>query len=157
MSQDIAMESISMIKLTQQMTDLIGRAPSDGLHCLFITATPDAWPQPTLKGSLRVLDEQHLCYWERSLRSTFDSLQAHPRVTVYYRNNALKDELPKGAGWRFYGIASVHQSGPERDRILAIMPKNEIEKDPELKGAAILIKVARVADLIGTILQEDGA
>ena len=146
-----------MIKLTQQMSDLIGRAPSDGLHCLLVTAVPDAWPQPTLKGSLRVLDDQHLCYWERSLKNTFESLRANPRVTVYYRNNDLKDELPKGAGWRFYGLASVHQSGAERDRILPIMPKNEIDKDPDLKGAAILIKVASITDLLGNVLQEDGA
>lgn len=146
-----------MIKLTPQIFERIDQAPSDGVHCLVITAAPDSWPQPTLKGSLRVLDEQHLCYWERSLRSSFDNLSVNPRVTVYYRNNALKDELPKGAGWRFYGVASVHQSGPERDRILAVMPKNEIEKDPELKGAAILIKITRVADLIGNTLQEEGA
>jgi pyridoxamine 5'-phosphate oxidase-like protein len=146
-----------MIKLTQQMFELIGRAPNDGLHCLLVTAAPNCWPQTTLKGSLRVLDDQHLCYWERSLRSSFENLHTNPRVTVYYRNNELKDELPKGAGWRFYGLASVHQSGAERDRILAIMPRNEMDKDPDLKGAAILIKIVRVADIIGNTLQEDDA
>jgi hypothetical protein len=143
-----------MIKLTQQMFELISRAPSDGVHCLVATVA-DEWPQIAIKGSLRVLDDQNLCYWERSLRGSFEGLRANPRVAVYYRNAALTDQLPRGAGWRFSGLASVHQSGAERDRILAIMPKNELDKDPDRKGAAILIKVVRVTDIIGNILQEE--
>ncbi|HEY4136586.1 MAG TPA: pyridoxamine 5'-phosphate oxidase family protein [Alphaproteobacteria bacterium] len=144
-----------MIKLTPQMTEFIGRAPRDGVHCLVVTVAPDAWPQIAIKGSLRVLDEQHLCYWERSLRTSFEGLRANPRVGVYYRNAALKDELPTGAGWRFSGLASVHQSGELRDRVIEIMPQNEMDKDPERKGAAIVIKVVRVADVVGNVLQEE--
>jgi hypothetical protein len=96
-----------MIKLTPLMTDLIAQAPRAGVHCLVASTSPDAWPQIAPKGSLRVLDEQNLCYWERSLGHIFDDLRGNPRVTVYYRNAARKDDLPRGAGWRFYGLASV--------------------------------------------------
>lgn len=144
-----------MIKLTPLMSELISQAPRDGLHCLIATATQDSWPQIAPKGSLRVLDEQSLCYWERSLGHVYDSLRANPRVTVYYRNAARKDDLPRGAGWRFCGLASVVQSKGDRQRVIALMPKDEMDRDLDRKGSAILIKVVRITDIFGNVVQED--
>ena len=46
-----------------------------------------------------VHDAQPLAYWERGLATTYANINATPRMSVYYRNSARRDELPRNAGW----------------------------------------------------------
>ena len=134
---------------------LIDTALADGVVCLLGTADANGAPQISPKGSMLVLDAGRLAYWERSARSALENLQANPQVVVYYRNPAASPErYPNGAVWRFYGEATALMDGAERDEVYERVIPPEQEKDPDRKGAAVIIAVNRITDLGGNIIQE---
>ena len=73
------------------MKDLLDKALADGTPCLIGTASKDGHPQISPKGSVAVFDDDTLCYWERSHRSSQKRLGENPNVMVYYRNPARKE------------------------------------------------------------------
>src|SRR5579864_8724243 len=96
------------VKITDLMQRLLTLAFSDGVPALVGTATRDGRPQISPKGTLAVYDSEHLCFWERSYRSSYGALQENPRVVVYYRNQARAEEMPFRAGaLRFHGVARL--------------------------------------------------
>jgi hypothetical protein len=75
------------------------------------------------------------------------NVQANPKVVVLFRD-------PKSrVNWRFHGVATVHESGPVRDQVMARTVADELDKDPERKGAAVVIRVDKVSNLGGQVLQ----
>ena len=80
-----------MIKITPVMKDLLDKALADGTPCLIGTASKDGHPQISPKGSVAVFNDDTLCYWERSHRSSQKRLGENPYVVVYYRNPARKE------------------------------------------------------------------
>jgi hypothetical protein len=143
-----------MINIDDHMKQIIEAAPSDGAHCLVGSVSADGWPHIGPKGSVIVFDAQTLAYWERGLATTHANINANPRMSVYYRNSARRDELPRGAGWHFYGMAEIHQGDEAWQAVMARAPKVELNRDPDRKGAAILIRVECITDAAGEILQE---
>ena len=142
------------IKITDDMKALIDNAMADGVTCLLGTATADGHPQISPKGSVLVFDEETLAYWERSHRSSISNIGSNPHVVVYYRNSTPSDNFPRGAVWRFYGTVTIHDSGPVRDQVYDRVIKAEQDKDPDKKGTAVTIQIARITDLGGRVLQE---
>lgn len=143
-----------MINIDDHMKRIIEAAPAEGVHCLVGSVSADGWPHIGPKGSLIVYDTETLAYWERGLATTHANIQANPRMTVYYRNSARRDELPRGAGWHFYGVAEIHRDYGIWREVMARVPKAELDRDPDRKGAAILIRVERITDPAGGVLQE---
>jgi hypothetical protein len=144
-----------MIKMTDLMAKLLNSALDDGAPCLLGTASKDADPQISPKGSIAVYNDDTLCFWERSYRSSLHHLTENPRVVVFYRNAARASEIPyRGAALRFHGTARVVKSGAERDRAWDLTVPLEQEKDPERKGFAVLVQVDRIEELSGAIIME---
>ncbi|MCZ6886361.1 MAG: pyridoxamine 5'-phosphate oxidase family protein [Alphaproteobacteria bacterium] len=141
------------IDLTGDM-QIIDNAIADGLVCLLGTADTGGAPQISPKGSMMVFDAGRLAYWERSARSALANLTDNPKTVVYYRNTTKSERFPKGAVWRFYGEASILTDGGERDQVYARAIPGERDKDPDKKGAAVMIAVERITDLGGNIIQE---
>lgn len=137
------------MKIPSTLRDLVNSALADGVPCLVGTASPDGWPQISPKGSVLVLDDRTLAYWERVRRTAKANLAVNPRVVVWYRNPAKADALPRGAAVRFYGTAALHESGPIRDQVWAQVVPAERDRDPERKGLAVVIQIERVEDLAG--------
>jgi hypothetical protein len=59
--------------------------------------------------------------------------------------------LPIAGVARFFGAATVHRSGPVRDRVSRIILEAEHQRDPE--RFAVLIEVERAEDLRGQPLE----
>lgn len=137
-----------MIKLTDEMRDLLDTALADGYSCLVGTSSRDGWPQISPKGSVMVYDDETLAYWERARRSGLANLLENPKVVVYYSNSE------KRIRWRFYGEASIEESGAVRDDVMSRTVQAELDRDPERQGVAILIRVDQVGELSGNILQQ---
>ena len=137
-----------MIDMTGEMKELVDRAHADGWDCTVGTADKAGQPQLSLKGSVMVYDSETLAYWERSKRSALENVNEKPKVVVLYNN--MKDRIR----WRFYGTAVVHESGPIREEVMARTVEAELERDPERLGVAVLVKVNKIAELSGNILQE---
>jgi len=136
-----------MIKLIDQMRELIDNALANGCPCILATASPDGEPDIGLKGSTMVFDDESLAYWERTRRQHLKNITANPKVIVLFRDTKTK------VNWRFHGVATVHDSGAVRDQVMARTVPAELEKDPERKGSAVVIRIEKVTNLGGQVLQ----
>ncbi|MGH7828089.1 MAG: pyridoxamine 5'-phosphate oxidase family protein [Candidatus Binatia bacterium] len=136
-----------MIKLIDQMRELVDKALANDCPCILATVSADGEPDIGYKGSMMVFDDESLAYWERTRRQHLRNVQSNPKVVVLFRD-------PKSrVNWRFHGTATVHETGPVRDQVMARTVAAELEKDPERKGAAVVIRVDKVTNLGGQILQ----
>ncbi len=136
-----------MIALTDQMRDLVDNALANGCPCILATASATAEPDVGFKGSMMVFDNGSVAYWERTRRQHLKNLSENPRVVVLFRDPKTR------INWRFHGVATVHQEGPLREQVMARTVKDELDKDPEHKGAAVVIRVDKVTNLAGEVLQ----
>ena len=136
-----------MIALTDQMREMVNNALANNCPCVLATATASGEPDIGFKGSTMIFDNESLAYWERTRRQHLKNLQENPRVVVLFRDPQTK------INWRFHGVATVHESGPLRQQVMARVVKAELDKDPERKGLAVAIRVDRVTNLAGEVLQ----
>ena len=137
-----------MINITDDMRQLIDNALTDRESCVLGTASKDGRPQISMKGSVMVYDPQTLAYWERSKRSALENVSENPQVVIFYRNPE------KRINWRFYGIAIVYDQGPVREAVMNRTVKAELDRDPERQGVAVLVRLDRITDLAGNVLQQ---
>ncbi len=137
-----------MISIIGEMRDHLNSALADRMPCLLGTASGDGQPQISIKGSLLVYDDETLAYWERAKRSALENVGANPRVVVFYRNPGER------INWRFQGAATIHESGAIRDEVANRAVSQEMDRDPERNGVAVLIKVDRITELSGNVLQQ---
>jgi len=136
-----------MISLTNQMREMIDNALANGSPCVLATASADGEPDIGYKGSMMVFDNESLAYWERTRRQHLKNVLENPKVVVLFRDAKTR------VNFRFHGVATVHQDGATREQVMARTVKDEIDKDPERKGAAVVIRVDKVTNLGGQILQ----
>ena len=135
-----------MISISDQMKELIDNALANGSPCILATASADGEPDIGYKGSMMVFDNESLAYWERTKRVHMKNVKENPRVIVLFRDAKTK------AAWRFHGTATVHESGPIRDQVMARTVKDELDKDPERKGAAVVIRLDKITNMGGQVL-----
>ena len=137
-----------MIHLDDEHRKHIDNSHLNGMSCFVATASNEGEPDMGPKGSMMVFDDQSLAFWERSFRITLKNLEENPRIVAYYRN-------PKEAvNWRFHGVATIHTDGSIRDEVMARTISVELEKDPERKGVAVVIRVDKIMSAAGVVLQE---
>ena len=137
-----------MVIITDEMRDLIDSALAERVPCLLGTASREGHPQISIKGSMLVYDDQTLAYWERAGRTAKANVAENPNVVVFYRNPERR------INWRFHGTAVLHESGPVRDGVMRKVVDAELDRDPDRLGAAVLVRVERIADLAGNIVQD---
>ena len=137
-----------MIELTDEMKELVDNALANGTPCILGTASPTGEPHLGLRGSMMVFDKESLAYWERTRGEELKLIESNPNVVVLLRNPSRR------LGWKFYGAATVHREGPVREQVMARVVEPELARDLEKKGVAVVIKVKRVTNLAGKVLQE---
>ena len=137
-----------MISLTDEMAELLDSALADGYSCVVGTASKDGYPQISPKGSVMAYDSETLAYWERAKRSALENVGENPHVVVYYSNSE------KRIRWRFHGDAAVYEDGPIREAVMARTVQAELDRDPERLGVAVLIRVDKITELSGNVLQQ---
>ena len=136
-----------MINLTDQMREVVNSALAKGCACILATVSGSGEPNIGYKGSMMVFDNESLAYWERTRRQHRKNLSENQHVVVLYRDPATR------LNWRFHGVATVHESGAVRDQVMAKVVKDELDKDPDRKGLAVIVRVERVTNLQGETLQ----
>ena len=137
-----------MIDMIGEIKDLVDRNHAEGWSCIVGTSDKDGQPQLSLKGSVMVFDSETLAYWERAKRSALENVVANPKVVVLYNN--MKDRVR----WRFYGVAEVHESDAIREEVMSRTVQDELDRDPDRLGVAVLVKVNKISELNGNVLQE---
>lgn len=136
-----------MINLIDKMREMVDSALANGCPCVLATAAASGEPDIGFKGSMMIFDTESLAYWERTRRQHLKNLQENPRVVVLFRDPKTR------VNWRFHGGATIHESGPIREQVMTRTVKDEIDKDPERKGLAVIIRVEKVTNLAGEVLQ----
>ncbi|MGB7949364.1 MAG: pyridoxamine 5'-phosphate oxidase family protein [Candidatus Binatia bacterium] len=136
-----------MIKLTDEMRNMVNPALANGCPCILATASADGEPDIGYKGSMMIFDDESLAYWERTKRQHLKNLTQNPKVVVLFRDAKSK------AAFRFHGTATVLDDGPVREQVMGRTVPAELEKDPERKGAAVVIKLDKVTNMGGQVLQ----
>ena len=102
-----------------------------------------------------VFDDEHFAIWERGKGTTNQNLTDGTKITVFFRKSELRTTvLPKGGIARFYGVATIHKSGPVYEQIWERVIQPEKDRDPQKQGFGVLIKVERAEDLGGVPLPE---
>ena len=123
-----------MVKLTQEMKDLVGRVE---VAKVLATINPDGTPNVGPKMSTHVLDDGSLAYAEVTAKHHYENVKRDPRVAI-----AVVDWAGR-AGFRFIGEAEIHESGELYDLEASRLP-------PEWKPrAAVRVKVSEVHSLSG--------
>lgn len=136
-----------MITISDEMRNMIDNALANGCPCVLATVSADGEPDIGYKGSMMVFDNESLAYWERTRRQHLKNVTQNPKVIVLFRDGKTR------VNFRFHGTATVHESGPLRDQVMKRTVKDELDKDPERKGAAVIIRVDRITNLGGQVLQ----
>ncbi|TAK02000.1 pyridoxamine 5'-phosphate oxidase family protein [bacterium] len=136
-----------MITLTDQMREMVDHALDNGCPCIIATSSAKGEPDIGYKGSMMVFDGESLAYWERTRRQHLKNLLENPHVVVLFRDPKTR------INWRFHGVATIHEKGAIRDQVMARTVKAELEKDAERKGSAVIIRVDKVTNLAGEVLQ----
>lgn len=135
-----------MISISDQMKELVDNALANGSPCILATVSADGEPDIGYKGSMMVFDKESLAYWERTKRVHLKNVKENPRVIVLFRDAKTK------AAWRFHGTATLHEDGPIREQVMARTVKDELDKDPERKGAAVVIRLDKITNMGGQVL-----
>ncbi len=136
-----------MIKLTDEMRNMINPALANGCPCILASVSANGEPDIGYKGSMMIFDDECLAYWERTRRQHLKNVQENPNVVVLFRDAKTR------VGLRFHGKAELHEQGALRDQVMAKTVKDELDKDPERKGAAVIIRLDKVTNMGGQVLQ----
>lgn len=136
-----------MINLIDKMREMVDSALANGCPCVLATASASGEPDIGFKGSMMIYDNESLAYWERTRRQHLKNITENPRLVVLFRD-------PKSRiNWRFHGVATIHEDGAIREKVMGRVVKDELDKDPERKGLAVIIRVEKVTNLAGEVLQ----
>lgn len=136
-----------MISIVDPMKELVDNALANGCPCILATVSADGEPDIGYKGSMMVFEGDSLAYWERTRRVHLKNVKENPKVIVLFRDTKSK------AAWRFHGTATLHEDGPVRDQVMARTVKEELDKDAERKGAAVVIRLDKITNMGGQVQQ----
>ena len=112
---------------------LMGRKP-----VLVATASASGEPDIAFKGSVMVWDADHVAFWERAHGQTLRNLRENGRACLLYQDFETR------TGWKLSGTVELLEDGELRQRIMDKTIQLELDRDPERKGVAVLIRVDRV-------------
>ena len=96
------------------------------------TATKEGVPNVTPKGSVRVLDDQHVIFADLFSLKTRQNLEQNPRVAVTVIDAATH------AGYQIMGTAELVSSGPLYDQ----MAEQIKQSGPSLPPPMYVVKIA---------------
>ena len=123
-----------MAKLTEAMKSLIA-----GTLSYVATSNPDGKPSIGVKGSLKIVDDEHVVFFEMIGGRTWQNIQKNPDVAI-----AVADRS-KVAGFRFEGkVVEKITSGPLYDEAKKM---SEMMKIPMPPKAAVKVRIEEIYDL----------
>ena len=138
-----------MIEFTEQMREFIAVAPADRAFPVVATAGGDGMPDIAMKASLMIFDDDHLAFWERSLGQTLTNLEENPKVCVQYYSGERR------MLWKFFGEATLYRDGDMRQQVMDRTIQFELDRDPERKGVAVVIRVDLIKQGPMTLQERD--
>ena len=127
-----------MPKLTDEMKDLVERQRLG----FVATVCPDGTPNLSPKGTVCVLDDDHLIFADVRSPGTVANLRTNPNVEI----NVVDHFVRKG--YRFKGTAQVLDSGDDFVRHVAFFSARGTTDAPRRIRAIVVVRVDQVRPLI---------
>src|SRR4051794_3064668 len=87
-------------------TEAINSALAEGSFCVVATNGADGIPDIGFKGSMQVVDSDHVSYWERVHGQHLTNLRQGGGVAILYFNRN------RGLHLRLFGRAELYEEGP---------------------------------------------
>ena len=137
-----------MIKLTEEMRELVNNARESGNPCIVATASPDGTPNCGYIGTVLALDDSSFVYRDRTGRTPLEHIEDNPKVVLLFRHSE------QGTGWKFRCTATVHRDGSVYEDAIKRLFESGLITDPESKTAAVVLQIDQVLTLFGEVLQE---
>src|SRR4051812_2769528 len=106
------------------------------------TVCADGTPNLSPKGTMSVLDDDHLVFADLRSPGTVANLRANPSVEV----NVVDPLVRKG--YRFKGTAEVIEAGEKFDRLLAFFSGRGLSDAPRRIRTIVIVRVERARPLI---------
>ena len=106
------------------------------------TVCPDGTPNLSPKGTLSVLDDDHLVFADLRSPGTVANLRTNPSVEV----NVVDPFVRKG--YRFKGRADVVEAGAEFDRLLAFFSRRGMSDAPRRVRSIVVVRVDHARPLV---------
>ena len=122
-----------MAKLTDVMKAMI-----TGQSVWVATSGVDGKANLAIKGSAKIVDDEHLAYFEMVGNRTWANIQKNPWVAL-----AVADSS-KIKGYRFEGKAAIITSGPLYEEAIKL---GEVMKMPSPPKAAVKVTIEEIYDL----------
>jgi len=128
-----------MIELTSEMKQCIINALIDGFPMVLCSVDEENKPSLTYYGSTQAYQNDELAIWVRNPNSgTLRRLTNNRNVALLYRN------IPEHLGWQFHGRAIIVTEPEIALNVYNNSPKLERDRDPEMLGKALIIKLDSV-------------
>ena len=138
------------VALTEEITEAFASALTGGSPVSVATASRTGQPDIAFKGSAMVWDADHMAFWERAHGTTLANMQGNPAVCLLYAN------FKERKFWKFFGVAELHEAGPVRDAVMAKTIELELNRDPERKGIAVVIRIDKVIQMGQVTMEREG-
>jgi len=122
-----------MAKLTEEMKALVANQ-----QAFIATASPEGIPCIAPKGSTRVLDDEHIAFFEMTGMRTYENLKSNPNIAI-----AVLDR-EKMKGYRFVGKAELIAEGELYQQAKQFA---EAMKLPTAPQAAVRVKVDEIYNI----------
>lgn len=135
------------VKLTADMRKAIDNALMERVPLMVATSSQSGMPDIAFKGSVMVWDDEHMAFWERALGTTLRNMQENPNVCLLYRNPETRTL------WKFFGVCELHATGDIRQGVMDRTVQLELDRDPERKGVAAVVRIDKVIQL-GQVIME---
>ena len=106
------------------------------------TVCADGTPNLSPKGTVSVLDDDHLVFADLRSPGTVANLRTNPSLEI----NVVDPLIRKG--YRFKGTATVVESGPELDRLVAFFSERGMSDAPKRIRAVVVVRVEQSRPVI---------
>ena len=127
-----------MPKLSDEMKELVERQRLG----FVATVCPDGTPNLSPKGTVCVLDDEHLIFADIRSPGTVSNLRTNPNVEV----NVVDHFVRKG--YRFKGTAQVLDTGADFERHVAFFSGRGLRDAPGRIRAIVIVRVDQARPLI---------
>ena len=134
-------------ELTDEMREAFANAITDRAPVMVATSGASGMPDLAFKGSAMVWNDDHVAFWERALGTTLQNMRENPQICLMYRN-AEKRQV-----WKMFGVCELHDSGELRQQVMDRTIQLELDRDPDRKGVAVIIRIDKVIQL-GQVIME---
>ena len=137
-----------MIKLTDEMVDLVNNARDSGNPCIVASASTGGTPNCGYIGTVLALDDNSFVYRDRTGHVPLEHIEDNPKMVLLFRHAELT------TGWKFRCTASVYREGTVYEDAIGRLFAAGLITDPESPTAAVVLQIDQVLTLFGEVLQE---